>query len=476
MKQSLNPFPAIRAMNRHQWNLFWHGYFAWTIDSFDFFCVSVSASDIAETLNTSLVSVTWGLTLVLMLRTIGALIFGYFADRWGRKWPLIGCYTAFIVLEIATGFVKNLHQFLAVRSLFGIAMGGCWGLAAATSFEDAPLISRGFLSGIYQPGYAFGFVLATAFYRAFIDTKYGWKALFWFSALPPLLLLLWRISFGELDYYKEQKEARAKLNLRIKESNKAKELGLDTESYHKVELHTFSHELRETLKTEWPILIYLIILLSVFNFLSHGSMDLFPTFLAKQRLFSENARTVTNIVVNLGGLFGGPIWGQLSEILGRRLAMTGALICVGIFLYPTFFLTSQSAIMGSGFMLQFSVMGAWGIVPIHLTELTATTPLRTFIAGTAYQIGNLASSASSTIEAELGKDFPLEAGEDIYNYGKVMAIFIGAVVVTLILSLFFGPERYHHTLKNDFMLVEEDVEEVYDLPTEQEKSESTTSE
>lgn len=466
-KKRLNPMPAIRAMDRHQWNLFLHGYSAWLCDSFDFFCVSISVSDIADTFGVEVVSITWGMTLVLMLRSIGSIIFGFIADRYGRKWPLIACYVFFIIFEIATGFTQTLKQFLAVRALFGIAMGGCYGLAMSTSLEDAPVASRGFLSGIWQPAYTFGFVLATAFHRAFYDTSKHWRALFWFSALPALLLLIWRLTFGELDYFKQLQEARKLHNQRVHEEKEVSSLSDNEKNSngdnHLTESNLFN-DFIQTLKTDWPILVYLIFNLSVFNFLSHGSQDLFPTMLKKQIGLSTNALTVTNVVVNLGGCFGGPFWGQLSEILGRRLAMIGACCCVGAFIYPTFFIHQQSYIMGCGFMLQFSIMGAWGVLPIYLTELTATTPLRALISGTAYQVGTLASSASSTIEAELGRRFPITSlGKGGYDYGKVMCIFLGAVTGFMIITLFFGPERFHQMIKTDFMLEEQDVDSDFAL-------------
>ncbi|QPG73090.1 hypothetical protein FOA43_000395 [Brettanomyces nanus] len=463
--KTLNPYEAIKAMNRHQWNLFSHGFLAWTVDSMDFFCVSVCVSDIAKDLNTGVQNITWGITLVLMLRSIGAVIFGYCGDRWGRKWPLCVCYFLFVVLEIGTGFVTNLSQFLAIRSLFGIAMGGCYGLAAATALEDAPQVSRGFLSGIFLPGYSLGYVLATAFFRAFETTSFTWKALFWFSAGPPFLLLLWRLTFGELDYFKEMQEAKRSHNLRVKQVKESRELGEQTANDDEglTEI-TFSSELKETFRTEWPLMIYLVLMLSGTNFMSHGSQDLFPTMLKKQAMLSRNALTITNVVVNLGGCVGGLFWGQISEFLGRRMTVLCCAIWGGAFLYPTFFKHTEQYIIPCGFLLQFAVMGAWGVIPVHLTELTSRSALRTMISGTAYQLGNLASSASSTIEAKIGAQFPLPSlGPDAYDYGKVMCIFMGCVFGYLLIIMFFGPERFHTSIKTEFMLEEEDVDSGYEI-------------
>ncbi|GME78248.1 unnamed protein product [Ambrosiozyma monospora] len=150
-----------------------------------------------------------------MLRSVGAVIFGFCGDRWGRKYPLIACYALFVVLEIGTGFCKTLKQFLGVRSLFGIAMGGCYGLAAATAIEDAPKKSRGFLSGIFLPGYNLGYIFATVFFRAFQTTEKEWRALFWFSAGPPFLLIIWRLSFGESKFFTELQEAKKRIQNKL---------------------------------------------------------------------------------------------------------------------------------------------------------------------------------------------------------------------------------------------------------------------
>lgn len=457
-RNSTNPRQAIAAMNRSQWNKFAHGFLAWTIDAFDFFCVSVFATEISVSLNVEVTDITWGITLVLMLRSVGSVIFGFLGDKYGRKWPLCLCYTCFIVLEIGTGFVKTLREFLACRALFGIAMGGCYALAAGTALEDAPQVSRGFLSGIFLPGYSFGYVLATVFYRAFDVTSKTWRALFWFSALPPLLLLLWRLTFGEIEYFLQLQEAKKLHNQRIREAIKAKSEGVETDVPDS-ELNelTFWHELKEAFRTEWPLMIYLIIMMSAWNFISHGSQDLYPTMLKKQALMNANQVTVTNVIVNLGGMCGGLFWGQMSEFLGRRLAVACCCIFGGALSYPAFMIHKMPVTIVCGFFLQFSVFGAWGICPIHLTELTSKTALRTMISGTAYQLGNLASSASSTIEAKIGSRFPLpELGTSAYDYGKVMCIFMGCVFSFLLLCMIFGPERYHAEIKTDFMLYEEE--------------------
>ncbi|GMM37727.1 Jen1 protein [Saccharomycopsis crataegensis] len=451
--KALSPVPAIRAMSLSNWNYFGMGFFAWTIDSMDFFCVSASATAIAESLNVSVTDITWGITLVLMLRSVGAFLFGIIGDNYGRKWTLITCLAAFVVLEIGTGFVQTYEQFLAVRAIFGIFMGACWSLAASTAMEDAPLISRGFLSGLFLPGYNLGYIFAVIFWRAFEFTPHSWRALFWFSAAPPFLVILWRLPFPEMKFFKEYQQTILEKNLNSPEAART----------DNAIVHFFkTNKLLKFFKDDWLLFVYLIFLMAGFNFMSHGSQDLFPTMLKNQVGLGSDAITVTMVVVNLGALLGGFCIGQFTELTGRRFGIMFCCVFGGAFIYPTFFIHNQSAIMGAGFFLQFAVMGTWGIASVHLFELTAKSPYRTMISGLAYQLGNLASSASSTIESSIGSRFPLDTvngktAHGAYNYGKVMAIFMGCVFGYMLIISFLGPEKFHNELQT------EEMEEVRNL-------------
>lgn len=206
-------------------------------------------------------------------------------------------------------------------------------------------------------------------------------------------------------------------------------------------------DVKHALKTHWLMFRYLIFLMAGFNFMSHSSQDLYPTLLTKQTGISANAETVIMVCANLGAICGGLFFGQLSELYGRRLTIIICCIFAGAFIYPAFFLKSESGIIGGVFFLQFGVMGCWGIAPVHLFELVPSSH-RTFAAGLAYQLGNLASSASSTIEAELGARFPISgAVAGTYNYANVMAIFVGCVFAYMMVVAFLGPERFHRDLQ-----------------------------
>jgi SHS family lactate transporter-like MFS transporter len=407
-------------LNTQQWLFFLVAFFAWTWDAFDFFTVSLTVTDIAATFGKENSQITWGITLVLMLRSVGAIIFGIAADRYGRKWPFIINNVLFIVLELATGFCTDYKSFLAVRALFGIAMGGLYGNAASTALEDCPPEARGLCSGILQQGYSLGYLLATVFTRALVNTtSHGWRPLFWFGAGPPVLIIIFRLFLPETNAFQERQKVR--------------KAGQNVTS-------TFLAEGKVALRKYWLLLIYMVLLMAGFNFMSHGSQDLYPTMLEAQYGFSADAVTVTQVVANLGCLCGGTIVGYCSQIFGRRLSIIVTCIVGGALLYPYTY-TSSTKVIAPAFFEQFCVQGAWGVIPIHLMEMSPDS-FRTFVVGTSYQLGNLISSASSTIEATIGERFPLppQDGEKRYEYGKVICIFMACVFVYVILLTFIGPE------------------------------------
>lgn len=438
--QTLNPIPALKEVSGLQWNFYFLGFFGWTVDSMDFFLVSVSASHIAATLEVSITQITWGITLVLMFRSLGAAIFGILVDYYGRKWPYIFILCTFVAIEIGTGFVNTYAQFLGIRAVYGIMMGGLYSASSVLALEDLPTRSRSVLSGLFLPGYNLGYIFAAVFYRAFEGTYKdgeGWRSLFWFSGGVPILLIVWRLFYPETETYlkiKEQKrifaeeEARKNPNANWLQRNFDKSLWL-------------------TIKTEWLLFIYLILLMSGLNFSSHGSQDLFPTMLEKQYYKSSDAITVIMVVCNLGAIVGGIFFGQLTELLGRRLTLIICFILAGAFTYPSFLSLQTPMMTGFYFFLMAFVMGSWGIAPLHLFELVNASH-RSFLSGLVYQLGNLTSSASSTIEATLGAKFPIENAktDDAYNYGKVIAIFCGAVFIYMIVVIFIGPERFHRDI------------------------------
>lgn len=443
-KKCLNPFYVLRQLNRKQWLFFTVAILGWVWDAFDYFSVSQTATEISKDLGVSVADITWGLSIVLMLRSVGAIIFGLASDRFGRKWPFIVNIGIFSVLELGTGFVQTYDQFLAVRALFGIAMGGMFGNAAATALEDCPPEARGLISGFLQAGYDIGNLFCVIFTRAIVpNSSHSWRALFWFGAGPPVLIMIFRAFLPETDTY-----IASRIN---KEDNAV--AADDPEGLH---MHTatkvgtwasikiFLRGVGSTLKVHWLMFSYLVVMMAGFNFMAHGSQDLYPTLLKNQLKFSIDRSTVTNSVATLGALAGQVSIGHLSNVFGRRLSVIISCVVGGALIYPWAFSGGGAGINASVFFLQFFV-GCWGIVPIHLSELTPPA-LRTSLVGVAYQLGNLASAASSTIEAKIGERFPImdENGvhlEDEYDYGKVMAIFMGCVFAFTMIVMFLGPEK-----------------------------------
>ncbi|KAG5418826.1 hypothetical protein I9W82_003544 [Candida metapsilosis] len=440
----LNPFEPLAEMNLHQWNFFFMGFWAWTWDAFDYFITSLNVANIAADLDVKTKDVTWGITLVLMLRTVGALIFGAIGDSFGRKWPYIINLILLMALQIGCGFVQTFKQFLAVRALFGIAMGGIFGICAADAFEDAPKKARGVLSGLFQEGYAFGYLLAVCFQRAFDETSDTWRNMFYFSAGVPVIFIAWRFMNPETNTYQRQRE-RLSREAATKQSNHAK-------------LTEFVSEAKKALKTYWLILIYLVLLMSGFNFSSHGSQDLYPTMLSETYHFGKDKSTVVNVCANLGALAGGIVVAHLSTFIGRRTAILVGNVFAAAFIYPWAF----KPMWVTAFFMQFGIQGSWGVVPIHISELSPPQ-FKTFVTGVAYQLGNLVSSASSTIEATIN--------DTLHDYGKTMAIFIGAVIGYLMLITLVGPEN-----KGADLSIERDDEmSVYDVEDEYEDRDETAS-
>ncbi|KAJ5335297.1 hypothetical protein N7452_007700 [Penicillium brevicompactum] len=430
--QLRNPVAILRELTSHQWLMFTAGFLGWTWDSFDFFTVSLCITEISESFGVSYSDVSWkGMTVTLMLRSVGAIIFGVLADRYGRKWPMIINLFLFIVLELCSGFCQNLPQFLGVRALYGIAMGGLFGPAAATALEDLPYEARGLLSGLFEMGYATGYLLAAAFYRALVPTtSHGWRSLFWFGAGPPLLIIIFRWYLPETNQFqvmKAEREARANAG----SGDTARAMGL------KVFLRDAGRALREN----WVLFIYLIVLMTGFNSCSHGSQDFYPTFLKDQVGMDATQTTVVTVVGQIGALIGGCTIGYISTFFGRRLTMLVSCVFGGAII-PAYILPRNMSLAACAFFEQFFVGGVWGPMPIHLLELSPNA-LRSLMVGLTYQLGNLGSSASATIQSIIGERFPLPpgpSGKVRFDYGKVIAIFMGAVWAFILFFLFLGPE------------------------------------
>lgn len=446
---TLNPFPELRKMTWQNWNYFIMGYGAWLCASYDFFTVSVAVSPLASKYGKATSDISWGLSLVLFVRSAGAIIFGIWTDRYSRKWPYITTLSLFLICQLCTPFAQTYEAFLGVRWLSGIAMGGVYACSAATAIEDAPVKARSLLSGLFFSSYGMGFIFAIIFYRAFLNVNGDqyWKVQFWFSVWLPAILIGWRLLWPETKYFTKVLQARQLILADAIAANGGEPLP-------KKNFREKLVGIKETVSKYWLLFAYLVLLLVGPNYLTHASQDLFPTVMRKQLDFSEDAVTVAITVINLGAICGGIFFGQIMEITGRRNALLIALVMAGCFVYPTYMLKTKSAVLGAGFMLYFAVLGVWGVIPIHLSELSPPDA-RALVSGLAYQLGNLASAASVVIESDVSKNFPIkwdsEGNPTLYDSSKTMAILTGATVIYTFVLVFVGHEKFHRDLSSPIL-------------------------
>jgi SHS family lactate transporter-like MFS transporter len=367
-------------------------FLGWTLDAFDFLLLTFVISRIAGTFGRGVVEVTFALTLTLMCRPIGALIFGWLGDRYGRRTPLMIDIGLYSLIQLLTAFSPNFTVFLVLRAIFGIAMGGEWGLGAALTMEALPANRRGFFSGFLQQGYMVGYLLAAlVYYFVFTFTHWDWRALFIIGSLPALLILYIRTGVPE---------SQAWL------ADRAKRIALPP------------YFLLRTFAAHWPLFIYAIFFMAALNAMSHGTQDLYATFLQKQHGFLPSTTSTLSIIAAIGAIFGSMTGGMLSERIGRRpVVMLSAALAA--FTIPLWAFSQTVGLLALGaFIMQFGVQGAWGVIPAHLNELSPPEARGTF-PGFTYQLGNLIAAGVAQLEASLAQKMPLPSG--VLNYAGAMA-------------------------------------------------------
>ncbi|KAI0040953.1 carboxylic acid transporter [Auriscalpium vulgare] len=435
---------VLRSLTWTQWALFWSGWLAWTCDAIDFFSVSLSITRLQKQFHKADAHpITTAITLTLLFRSVGAVVFGILSDRYGRKWPLVVNLLLCGVLELGAGFVQTFSQFLAVRSLFGVAMGGIWGLAASTALENLPMEVRGLASGVLQQGYAVGYLFAAVMnLRLVPETHTTWRTLFWASAGISIFAAAVRAVLPESAVF-----------LRAKEAERAR--GTSTTGKTK----RFIRETKEMLKKHWMLCIYAVLLMTGFNFLSHGSQDLYPTYLTTTKNFDSYHSTVATIIGNCGAIAGGAIAGFVSQYIGRRLTIVIFVLWIGAFIPLWILPNSFGALSAGAFWLQFGVQGAWGVIPVQLAELSPPGFRATF-PGVAYQLGNMVSSASSQIESTAGdhlKTTIIKNGVPtvVADYATVQGIFIGVIAAYTLVITIIGPENHGSRFENQRAAFEE---------------------
>ncbi|KXS12087.1 MFS general substrate transporter [Gonapodya prolifera JEL478] len=413
-----SPIALLSKLSPKQWVVFTAAFLGWALDAMDYFLLTLAVSDISKEFGTSDSAVTSAITLTLLLRPVGALIFGLAGDKWGRRYPLMINVIMYSILELATGFCPNFASFLVVRSLFGIAMGGEWGLGASLAMEAIPAECRGLFSGILQQGYATGNLISSGLFSlVYMYYPSNWRALFYIGCFPAVLIIVIRFLVPESEAYQNQEKRRAATH-----SNFLADLGI-------------------TMKLYWPRAIYCILLMTFFNFFSHGSQDLFPTYITKQLGYSSSDKAATVAISSTGAIIGGTLIGFLGQYFGRRRAIIFSAFCAGVLIYPWAFSSSKAGIQGAGFAMQFFVQGAWGCVPSYLTEISPPSIRATF-PGLMYNTGNMISAASAQIEAAIADNYPTRdyKGGSVPNYALTQAIFIAFTVVALIVTISIGVE------------------------------------
>ncbi|KAG2344440.1 MFS general substrate transporter [Suillus weaverae] len=422
---------SFKSLTWVQWAQFWSGWLAWTCDALDFVAVSLTVPLLSEQFGKSTSAITTALTLTLLFRSVGAVIFGMISDRFGRKWPLVVNLILCCVLELGTGFVDTFSQFLALRALFGIAMGGIWGLSSSSALENLPVELRGLASGILQEGYIVGYILAAVINLTLV-AQHGWRALFWAGAAITCFAAVIRALVPESPFF-----------LRVKEQEKAK--GTNTSQ-------NFLRQTKEMLKLHWLLCIYAVLLMTGLNFLSHGSQDLYPTYLQITKGFSAHNATVATIISNcVRSYSGGAIGGWASQYIGRRLTIVFCVLLVGVFIPLWVLPSSFSALSAGAFCVQVGVQGAWGVIPIQLAEMSPPAFRATF-PGVVYQLGNMVSAASAQIEATGGNNLKTTIMKDgvltvVPDYATA-TIFIGAIAAFVIVIAIIGPENHGSHFEN----------------------------
>ena len=397
----LGRFQKLTAAQR---NTFIACFLGWSLDAFDFFILILCVNALATQFHEKISAITQAIFWTLAMRPVGAFLFGLMADRFGRRITLMIDIIAYSVFELASAFSPSLPVFLVMRALFGIAMGGEWGVGAALTFETLPTEGRGFFSGLLQEGYVVGYLLAAVVYRTLFPIV-GWRGMFVIGALPAFLVIYIRTKV---------EESPAWLQGRVERTGQSR--------------------ISKDIASHIAIFAFLILLMFAFNSFSHGSQDLYPTFLERNLHFTPQTTGLIVIIYNLGALLGGILFGTISEKIGRRRAIViAALLAIPIIPLWAFSHSVPMLALG-GFLMQFMVQGAWGVIPAHLNELSPPEVRATF-PGLAYQLGNFFSSKNAVIQSKLA--------ENRYggSYPPVLAwtVLIIATLVAVVTAL--GRER-----------------------------------
>jgi SHS family lactate transporter-like MFS transporter len=375
-------------------------FLGWSLDAFDYFLLVFVLKDIAAEFHTQIEDVTIAILLTLAMRPVGAFIFGRAADHWGRRPTLMVNILLYSALEFASGFAPSLTVLIVLRALYGLAMGGEWGVGASLTMESIPPHARGFVSGLLQSGYPAGYFMASIVY-GLLFPYIGWRGMFMVGVIPALLVFYIRRTVPESPSWNRQAAVERGGTVTI-------------------------------LKQHWKLGIYAVVLMTAFNFFSHGTQDLYPTFLQVQHKMTPHIVGIIAVVYNIGAICGGILFGSLSERFGRRRCIIIATL-LSLPVIPLWAFSATPVMLAVGaFLMQFAVQGAWGIVPVHLNELSPDAARGTF-PGFVYQLGNLLASVNATLQAMIAAHY----GGD---YGVALAVVAGTVAIIIAVLTAAGSE------------------------------------
>jgi SHS family lactate transporter-like MFS transporter len=409
LKNAVEAIRLFQSLNRIQRHTFLACFLGWSLDALDFFLLTFVLVPISREFGRSIPEVAFAITLTLMARPLGAFLFGLLGDKFGRRIPLMIDIVFYSLMELLTTFAPNFTVFLVLRVLFGVGMGGEWGLGASLAMESLPTATRGLFSGILQQGYAVGYLLAALVYWM-VFPHFGWRGLFIAGALPALLVIYIRAHVPESPVWQRDRSQRKHASVRLS----------------------------VLLRQHGLLFVYAALLMTAFNYMSHGTQDLYATYLEEQRGFGVNAKSIISIVYATGAICGGTVLGFWSQKWGRRRVIILSAVC-GMLLIPLWiFAPSTGLLIVGGFLIQFMVQGAWGVVPVHLNELSPPDFRGTF-PGLVYQLGNFAAAYAAQQQAWLAEQFRLPNGRP--NYALTMAMIQSIVFVAVIVLAAIGPEK-----------------------------------
>ena len=374
-------------------------FLGWTLDAYDFFILVLAIPAIAKEFNVGIPAIAATVPITLAFRPVGAFVFGLMADRYGRRLPLMIDLIFYSFIAVLSGLAPDYTTFVVLRALFGIGMGGEWGVGASLAMEKVPPKWRGVLSGVLQEGYAAGYLLAACSYF-FVFPHWGWRPMFFIGGLPALLALFVRFKVKESAVW-ERTRAREWEGL-----------------FRRITSH-------------WRLFLYLAALMMMMNFISHGTQDMYPTFLQEQRGFAPREAAVIAVLYNIGALSGGIVFGLFSDRFGRRRGMVFALILAAVMIPLWAYAPNTALLVIGAFCMQFMVQGAWGIIPAHITELSPDS-VRGFLPGFAYQCGVLLAGSVTYLEAVFAKRL---------QYSTAMAATALTVLLIGIVVILIGKEK-----------------------------------